>query len=66
MNTVIDRQLAERWSKLISTMNVPVERQTATVPNLRWFLRNGQLLNGSHKDIFRARELTIKILDTVE
>lgn len=62
----VDERTQQRWHKLINTMNIPAERTACTVANLRWFLRNGQLMNQHHKDILQLRQLVVNTLNRVE
>ena len=52
-------QLRYEW--LVATMNIPQQRKAFRQENLRWFLRNGAIMNMSHKNIHAACELARRL-----
>lgn len=52
----------ELFSRLISSMDIPVMRREINIPNLKWFLRNAQIRNGSNPNLKSAIELAKKLI----
>ncbi|MBI3187380.1 MAG: hypothetical protein HYZ31_05910 [Gammaproteobacteria bacterium] len=50
-----------RFEMLVASMNIPQQRKTCKPENVRWFLRNGAILNMSHKNIHAACALAQKL-----
>ena len=50
-----------RFESLVATMNIPQQRKSFKPENVRWFLRNGAILNMSHKNIHAACALAQKL-----
>jgi len=58
MNT----QLEKKYSKLIKKLNVPEERRVVNEQNVRWFLRNGAIMNMQNPSCLEAIDIAKKIL----
>lgn len=52
---------SRRFERLISSMNIPAERKTFSVSNVRWFLRNGAIINRGHQNFNDALALAKKL-----
>ena len=50
----MDNETKKEWVKLVSTMDIPVERKEPTEANLRWFIRNAWIRNGSNRNLDAA------------
>lgn len=45
---------AQKYERLIKTMNLPAVRKSYNQPNVRWFLRNGAIQNRTHRNFDAA------------
>jgi hypothetical protein len=45
---------AQKYERLIKTMNLPAVRKSYSQPNVRWFLRNGAIQNRTHRNFDAA------------
>ena len=48
------RDKAQRYERLIKTMDLPAFRKIYSQPNVRWFLRNGAIQNRTHRNFDAA------------
>jgi len=55
------RNLHDEFERLVSTMDIPGFRKTASAANARWFLRNAGITNMSHRNFEYARKAAIKL-----
>jgi hypothetical protein len=45
---------AQRYERLIKTMNLPAARKSCNPTNVRWFLRTGAIQNRTHRNFDAA------------
>lgn len=51
------------FSTLTKSMNIPDERREVNQINLKWFLRNGAILNRNHINCDKAIRLAQKLIE---